>query len=73
MGLGHLLLGLVGVFGDEGHGAFGGVAPFGADLPLVVGLDQDGAGQAEQGCGVGEDPDDVGAALDFLVEPLEMA
>jgi hypothetical protein len=42
-------------------------------LPLVVGLDQAGAGQAEQGCGVGEDPDDVGAALDFLVEPLEMA
>jgi hypothetical protein len=38
-----------------------------------VGLDQDRAGQSEQGGGVGEDPDDVGAALDFLAEPLEMA
>ena len=61
------------LFGDQGHGAFGEVAAFGADLPLVVGLDQDRAGQAEQGGGVGEDPDDVGAAFDFLVEPLEMA
>jgi hypothetical protein len=50
---------------------FGEVAAFGGDLPLVVGLDQDGAGQAEQGGGVGEDADDVGAAFDFLVEPLE--
>ena len=57
--------------GHEGHGAFGEVAAFGADLPLVVGLDQDRAGQAEQRGGVGEDPDDVGAAFDFLVEPLE--
>ena len=38
-----------------------------------VGLDQGDTGQAEQVCGVGEDPDDVGAALDFLAEPLEMA
>jgi len=36
-----------------------------------VGLDQDAAGQAEQ-CGrVGEDADDVGAAFDLLVHPLE--
>jgi hypothetical protein len=40
-------------------------------LPFVVGFDQDGAGQAEQRGGVGEDPDDVGASLDLLVEPLE--
>jgi hypothetical protein len=50
---------------------FGEVAAFGGDLPLVVGLDQDGAGEAEQRGEVGEDPDDVGAAFDFLVEPLE--
>jgi hypothetical protein len=36
-------------------------------LPFVVGFDQDGAGQAEQRGGVGEDPDDVGAALDSLL------
>ena len=50
---------------------FGQVAAFGGDLPFVVGLDQDRAGQAEQGGGVGEDADDVGAAFDFLVEPLD--
>ena len=32
---------------DEGHGAFGEVAAVG-DLPLVVDLDQDAAGEAEQ-------------------------
>jgi hypothetical protein len=32
-----------------------------------VGFDQHRAGEPEQGCGVGEDPDDVGAALDLLV------
>jgi hypothetical protein len=32
-----------------------------------VGLDQHRAGQAQQGGGVGEDADDVGAALDLLV------
>jgi hypothetical protein len=49
----------------------GEVAAFGADLPFVVGLDQDRTGQSEQGGGVREDADDVGAALHFLVEPLE--
>ena len=39
--------------------------------PFVVLLDQDRAGQSEQGCGVGEYPDDVGASLDFLVDSLE--
>ena len=34
-------------------------------------LDQDGAGEAEQGFGVGEDTDDVGAAFDLLVDPLD--
>ena len=36
-----------------------------------MGLDQDGAGQAEQGGRVGEHPDDVGAAFDLLVHPLQ--
>ena len=62
----------------QGNGAFGEVAPV-RDLPFVVGLDQHGAGQAEQGLGVGKVPrkrevppaDDVGAALDLLVQPLQ--
>ena len=54
---------------EHRHGAFGQVAAV-ADLPFVVGFDEDGAGQAEQGGGVGEDSDDVGAALDLLVQPL---
>jgi hypothetical protein len=40
-------------------------------LPFVVGFDHDRADEAEQGFGVGEDADDVGAALDLLVQPLE--
>jgi hypothetical protein len=40
-------------------------------LPLVVGFDQDAGRQPEQRGGVGEDPDDVGAALDLPVEPLD--
>jgi hypothetical protein len=36
-----------------------------------VRLDQHGAGQAEQGLGVGKDADDIGAALDLLVQPLQ--
>ena len=40
---------------------------FGADLPLVVGLDQDGAGQAEQGRGVGEDPTTSGRGWTSLL------
>jgi hypothetical protein len=35
-----------------------------------VGLDQYRPGQPQQGFGVREDPHDVGAALDLLVEPL---
>jgi hypothetical protein len=34
---------------------FGEVAAFGGDLPLVVGLDEHGAGESEQGGRVGED------------------
>lgn len=56
--------------GEQGQGGFGQVA-FVGDLPFVVGLDQDRAGQAQQGGGVGEDPDDVGAALDLLIQPFQ--
>ena len=56
--------------GELGHGRFGEVAAFG-DLPFVVGLDQHGPGQAEQRGGVGEHTDDVGAALDLLVDPFQ--
>jgi hypothetical protein len=48
---------------EQGHGLLGEVATV-AVLPLVVGLDQDAFREAEQGVGVGEDPDDVGAAFD---------
>lgn len=40
-------------------------------MPFVVGLDQDRTGQAEQRLGVGEEPDSVGAAPDFFVDPLD--
>jgi hypothetical protein len=44
----------VGSVGHEGHRAFGGVAPFGGDLPFVVCLDEDRAGQAERAAGSGK-------------------
>src|SRR5581483_6099863 len=52
------------------QGAGGEVAPFG-DRPLVVDLEQDSAGQAQDGVLVGEDPDDVGSALDLDVDPFQ--
>jgi hypothetical protein len=39
-------------------------------LPLIVGLDQHGAGQPQHSGIIGEDADHVGAALDLLVGPL---
>jgi hypothetical protein len=44
------------------------VAP--ADLPLVVLLGEHRADQADDRLAVGEDPDDVGAPADLLVQPL---
>src|SRR5215203_3690825 len=41
------------------------------ELPLVVGLQQHGADQADDGALVREDADDVGASFDLLVQPLE--
>jgi hypothetical protein len=40
--------------GERGHGAFGEVAAV-SGLPFVVGFDQYGAGEPEQGVGVRED------------------
>lgn len=55
---------------EQSQGGFGQVA-FVGDLPFVMGLDQNRAGQAQQ-CGrVREHPDDVGAALDLLIEPFD--
>ena len=41
------------------------------ELPFVVLLEQDGANEADDAVFVGEDADDIGAALDLLVQPLE--
>ena len=41
------------------------------DLPFVVGLDEDRAGQSQQRLGIGEDADDIGTPLDLLVQPLQ--
>ena len=46
------------------------VAAVGA-VPFIVLLDQDVSGEAEQRRGVRERADDVGAAFDLLVHPLE--
>jgi hypothetical protein len=43
-----------------GHGAFGEVGAV-RDVPFVVDLDQHGADKAQQGFGVEDDTDDVGA------------
>ena len=48
----------------------GEVAAF-ACVPFVVLFDGDRAGEARQRGRVGEYPDDVGAAFDFFVDPLE--
>ncbi len=40
-------------------------------MALVVDLDQDASGQAQQRYRVGEHADDVGAVFDLLVDPLE--
>ena len=39
--------------------------------PFVVLLEEQGADEADDGGLVREDPDDIAAALDFAVEPLE--
>jgi hypothetical protein len=59
------------VDGVEGvHGCLGEVAAF-ACVPFVELFDEDRAGEAQQRGRVGEYPDDVGAAFDVLVDPLD--
>ena len=53
-----------------GHRAFREGATFG-DLPLVVLLDDDRGDEAVDGSVVGEDADDVRAALDLTVHAFE--
>jgi hypothetical protein len=55
---------------EECHGAFGQVTAV-SGLPFVVHVGQDRPDQADEGVAVGEDADDVGAALDLSVQPLD--
>ena len=41
------------------------------ELPLVVGLQQHGADQADDGALVGKDADNIGAPFDLLVQPFQ--
>jgi hypothetical protein len=54
---------------DQLHGLDGEVAAL--DEPLIVLLGEQSAGEPDHGGVVGEIPDDVGAAADFLVDALE--
>ena len=54
---------------EDVHGRLGEVAAF-AGVSFVVLFDEDPASEAQQHGRVGEYPDDVGAAFDFLIEPL---
>ena len=56
--------------GEALQGGLGQVAAF-AVLPLLALLEQDGADQAGDGLPVGEDLDNVGAALDLGVDTLD--
>jgi hypothetical protein len=54
---------------DEAHAFSAEVAAL--DEPLVCLLDEQRAGEADHGGVVGEDPDDVGAAADLLVDAFD--
>lgn len=56
--------------GECAHGGVGEIAAF-TVLPFLVLFEEDCADKAVCGLTVGEDLDDVGAALDFAVEPLD--
>ncbi len=70
LGDGNLLACVGGLRVYPGHGSPGQVTAVG-DLPFVVGLDQDRAGQAHSRGGAREYASDVVAALDPLVLGLE--
>jgi hypothetical protein len=65
----HQLQGLLGLR-DLCHGGLGEEAPA-LELPFLLLLQQLAAHQAGDRGVIGEDTDDIGAALDLLVEPLE--
>jgi hypothetical protein len=52
-----------------GHGLDAHIAML--ELPFVVGLEQDGADQADDGCLGGKDADNVGAAFDLFVQAFQ--
>ena len=56
--------------GDAGAGEDVQAEVAAAFGPFVVLLGQDGADEADQGVPAGEDPDHVGAAADFPVQPF---
>ena len=55
----------------QGRDGFQGHVAGALDGPFIVLLEQDGADEADDGGLVGEDADDLGAALDLAVEALE--
>jgi hypothetical protein len=66
-------LGVGSLGGDDGQAGFGQYfeAHVAAAFAPFVGLfGQDGADESDDGGAVGEDPDDVGAAADLLVQPF---
>lgn len=73
-GVGELGSGVVVLVGEDvgecAHGGVGEIAAF-TVLPFLVLFEEDCADKAVCGLTVGEDLDDVGAALDFAVEPLD--
>ena len=58
-----------GLFGEVSDAGGGDVAAFGGDNFVVV-LDEEGTGEADEGGLVGEDPDDAGASLEYVVEAI---
>ena len=58
------------MIGEIGDGCGGDVAAFGGDH-LVVDLDEQCADEADDGGLVGDDPDDIGASLEFTVEAFD--
>jgi hypothetical protein len=64
------LLGLLDRVGEGLRDRFGAHVAAG-DGPFVVLFGEDGADEPDDRRAVGEDADDVGAAADLLVQPLE--
>jgi len=67
----HAGIGAGGGEGDAGAGEDVEAEVAAAFGPFVVLFGQDRADEADQGVAAGEDADDVGAAADLAVEPLD--